>query len=351
MNHRILFQLPHESSIYAGRTIHNAYKNAAKICGYEFKFLTANDNFDKVMNLYEPTILFTSSHFYYQRYLDEKRLLHYRKNGLFVVAWVESWISGIAKSRINEGKSLKDNKKIIKRIKEDNFADLYISPVEQYDLRMVEFEAKLGVPYKTVPLAADSTEIYSEYDQKYVSDICFIGTNLPQKKDGFKEYLFPLKNCYDLKIYGQDWNRKDKLFGWIQKAGQLLNIKKLAEIQKPKLEISDERKIYSSSAISVNIHENYQVSFGGDCNERTFKIPMAGGFQVCDDINCLSDYFKIDEEIITAKNSNEWYEKIDFYWRNPELRIKIAENGMKRVCKEHTYVNRIKSITSSCIKK
>ena len=84
-------------------------------------------------------------------------------------------------------------------------------------------------------------------------------------------------------------------------------------MRRPKLELEDEGRIYKSSTISVNIHEDYQREFGGDCNERTFKIPLCGGLEITDDVACIRKYFKEGEEIIIAKNKDDWIEKIDYY--------------------------------------
>jgi spore maturation protein CgeB len=112
----------------------------------------------------------------------------------------------------------------------------------------------------------------------------------------------------------------------------------------PSLKLEDERKIYSSSIISLNIHENYQKKFGGDCNERTFKIPACGGFEITDYVKCIGKYFKDGKEIIMAKNKDDWFDKIDYYIKNPEKRISIIENGRKVVMRKHTYHNRVKQL-------
>ena len=108
--------------------------------------------------------------------------------------------------------------------------------------------------------------------------------------------------------------------------------------------MSDERKIYNSSVISINVHEEYQRKFGGDCNERTFKIPLAGGFEISDDVACLKKYFKEGEEIVIAKDKKDWFEKINYYMKNPEKRNTIIEAGKQRVLKEHTYKNRVEQM-------
>ena len=115
-------------------------------------------------------------------------------------------------------------------------------------------------------------------------------------------------------------------------------------LQKPKLKLEDERKIYSASKICINVHEDYQKEFGGDCNERVYKILLAKGFEITDNVACIKKYFKEEKEIIIAKDKNDWFKKIDYYMQHPEERKRIAEAGYTKVLKEHTYHNRINKI-------
>ena len=102
----------------------------------------------------------------------------------------------------------------------------------------------------------------------------------------------------------------------------------------------DELTIYRSSAVSVNVHETYQRLAGGDCNERTFKIPLAGGFEVSDDVACIRRYFEADAEIVLASSPADWRERVVHYLRHADERQPIIEAGRRRVLRDHTYHNR-----------
>lgn len=209
---------------------------------------------------------------------------------------------------------------------------------------MAGLEKTTGFKHYTILLAADKTMHFPEYSDKFRADISYIGTYLPEKRRFLKEQVFPLKKRYDVKIYGQGWTFFDRVKGFTQKVGQYFNIPYLRSLQKAKLNLEDERKIYSSSTISINIHEDYQKRFGGDCNERTFKIPICGGFEITDDVACIRKYFEEGKEIIIAKNRNDWFEKIDYYMKNPDKRLPIIEAGRKKVLEKHTYHNQVEQI-------
>jgi glycosyltransferase involved in cell wall biosynthesis len=334
--------MPSTETIYANRTIYNGFKNAFTSLGHEFFVLTSEDNLADALEKIKPDIFMTSSHNYYLKFLDLNLLKKYRENGMVMFTKIDFWSSPLGRLRINEAKSLKNEKEKVEMIKTGLLGDVFFHVVEQDDKRMEGFEKETGKKFETVLLAADKTILYPEYDKKFAADISYIGTNLPEKRKKFKEWLFPLKKRYLVRIYGQDWTFKDKILGLIQKFGQYYNIHFLKGIQKPKLNLEDERKIYSSTKICANLHEDYQTKYG-DLNERFFKIMACKGFQLTDYVPSMARYFK-PSEIAWAKDKEEWFEKIKHYMENDKERKKIAEKGYKKVMKFHTYHNRVGQI-------
>lgn len=339
---KILFHLPNPDTVYAGRTIYYGYKHAFEDLGYEFRTLTPDSNQIQLLEQYKPDILMTSMGSLIFKFLDLNLVKKQKKQGMKVFINTPSWKSPMSKLRINEVPGISGNKDYVELIKSGNFGDVYYNVCEQGDPRMEGFEKITGYRPYTILLAADKTVLEkSKLNKKFISDISFIGTNLPEKRKYLEENIFPLKENYNLKLYGQDWTTVDKMFGWIQRGGQYFNVPYLRSIQKPRLSLEDEGNIYASSIISINVHEDYQRKFGGDCNERTFKIPIAGGFEITDNVACIRKYFKEGEEMVIAKNKKDWYDKSVFYMKNPEARSSIIEAGRKRVLKDHTYHNRV----------
>jgi spore maturation protein CgeB len=337
---KILYHFPNVQSVYAYRTIYNGFKNAFLDLGHDFRVLTASDDLVATLDDFEPDIFITASHFLYRKYVDYSLLKTYRDKGLVVFTKIDYWNAPSSAKRLSEAKGMKDDAEVLSLIKDNLLGDVYFSVVEQEDKRMEGFKEVTGHEYYTIPLAADKTVLKHIFDQKFVSDVSYIGTYLPAKKKSFDELVFPLRNKYKLSLYGQDWTLFDRGRGWVGRFGQLFNIPFLRSVQKPKLQLDDEAKIYSSSIVSINIHEEHQHEFGGDCNERTFKIPLCGGFEIVDEVACIHKYFEVGKEIIVAKNKKDWYEKIDYYIKNPDARLSIIQAGMERVLKDHTYNNR-----------
>lgn len=341
---KIIYHIPFLGTLSAGRTIYYGYKNAFEDLGHDFYSFTATDDLTELLDKVQPDIFITATHFYNKKFLNFDILKRYRDKGMKVFVNTSFWNSPINKNRINEGTSLKDDINTVNLIKNGIYGDIYYNVLEQGDYRMDGFENNTGYKIHTIPLAADKITLKDDFKDKFKADISFIGTYLAQKRDYFNEYVFPLKKKYDLKLYGQDWTILDRSLGFVQKVGQYFNFPVIKSIRKPKLQLEDEGSIYASSTISINVHEDYQREFGGDCNERTFKIPFCGGFEITDDVACIQKYFKVGEEIIVAENKQDWFDKINYYIKNPEKRMDIIHKGKLRVGKEHTYHNRVNKI-------
>jgi len=340
---RILYHMPHLKTIYAGRTIYAGYKHAFEDLGHQFLPLTAASNQSELLAEFRPDILITSLGRYHLKYLDIDLIRSYKKSGLKVFVWLPFWKSPLSKTRVNEVRGVEKNHQL-RTVIESGLGDVFFNQCERGDPRMEGFEEATGYRHYAIPLAADKMMHFPEYAKKFKADISYLGTYLPEKRDFIKKQVLPLKKKYDLRLYGQDWALKDRLAGGGQKMGQYFNLPWLNSLQKPKLQLEDERKIYASSLVSLNVHENYQRKFGGDCNERTFKIPACGGFEITDDVACIGKYFKEGEEMIIAKDKNDWFDKIDFYIKNPDKRLGIIEAGRKRVLRDHTYHNRVEKL-------
>jgi spore maturation protein CgeB len=342
---KFLTYIPHANTIYAGRSITQGYKNAILDKGFEWSLLTADTpDSSSFLFSYQPNIILMSLSRYVLKYLDIDAVKEIKKRGAKVFVSIPFWSSPLHRSRINETPGLSDNSALLDFIVKDRIGDVYYNVCEQGDPRMDGFEKFTGYKHYTIPLAADKVILKSIYDENFKADISYVGTNLSQKREYFKKMLFPLAQSYDLKLYGQDWTLQDKILGWIHRGGQYFNIPFLKNIQKPKLQLEDEAIIYKSSTVSINIHEDYQRKFGGDCNERTFKIPLCGGFEISDYVACITKYFEVGKEIVVAENKDDWFDKIDYYIKNPDRRIAIIEAGRSRVLQEHTYHKRVEAM-------
>ncbi|MCP4649293.1 MAG: glycosyltransferase [PVC group bacterium] len=334
---RILYQIPSLESVYAARFIYEGYKDAFLDGGHEFKPYTAQANLGEMLDEFNPHIFISSLCQYSLKFLDLALLKKHRDKGLVFFNQIQPW-----KKQNDEycGEGLESQPYLVNLIKDGLAGDVFFYYLPHDHELMQGFTETTGYPLHTVLLAANKKLFFYEYDQKYQADISYVGSLLKNKKVFIKDHLFPLMKKYKVKVYGSDWNLVNKLQGYMQKVGQYFNIEPLKHVRKIDLPIEDERKVYSSSLISLNIHLDGQRKFGSDFNERTFKIIASGGFEICDNVAVLRKYFN-DQELVVANNTKDWFEKIDFFIKNPDKRIPIIEAGKKKILAEHTYEHRV----------
>jgi spore maturation protein CgeB len=340
---KIAYHYPAEHTIYAQRTIYHGFKHAFADLGHEFLTYGPSDDLAEFMDHHQPDLFITASHFFYRKQLDYRLLRAYRDRGMTLLTKVDFWTSPLA-HRVNEARSMSEDMVVRRLIADGLLGDHFFSVVEQGDRRMDGFEQATGMPFATVPLAADRTLLPAELDPRFECDVAYVGTWLPAKQRFFEQALYPLRDLCDVRILGQDWSRIERLIGVAQRAGQYFNLPGLRSLQRPTMTLTDELSVYRSAQISVNVHEEYQRQFGGDCNERTFKIPLAGGFEVTDGVACISRYFEPGSEIVIATDPADWREKVLHYLRHPEERLRIIEAGRARALRDHTYHNRAQAL-------
>lgn len=344
---KFLYHIPSVNTINAGRTYFEGYRNATLDLGHSFKPLTADDDLKDIISKYKPNIFITGLSHYNLKYLDLETLKNAKKKGLKVFVNVPFWKSPISKLRLNETGGISNNQDWIKLISSGMFGDVYYNICEQGDERMAGFEKNTGYKPQTLLLAADKLlaqqKLHSNF--KFKADLSFIGTYLPERRAFMKRCVFPLKSHYnyDLKLFCQDLTFVDRSLNAIQKVGQYFNIPYLKSFKKNNVTFEEERIILQSSTICLNFHENYQKKYG-DFNDRTFKIPAYGGFEITDNVPTIRRYLKDGKEIVIANNDTDWFEKIEYFLKNPNKRLPIIKAGNKKVLKYHTYHNRVEQM-------
>jgi spore maturation protein CgeB len=90
--------------------------------------------------------------------------------------------------------------------------------------------------------------------------------------------------------------------------------------------------------VVINIHH---PQFRLGTSLRTFAIAAGGAFQLVDMRPGVERFFVPGEEIATYSTAEELREKALFYLANETARARIARAGRERVCREHTYTNRL----------
>ena len=190
-------------------------------------------------------------------------------------------------------------------------------------------EQSISVLY--LPYAADITTLQPlEFQEIPINDFLFIG-NLAHRKKGnlpLLDRLFQKIDPQRVEVFGDPlWQKRYHI------QSQILP-----------LDPSWHQR-YQQAAIAPNLHSWRQKKRMIQVNNRTFDIPLYGGFQITD--HPLAAKFFDPNEICIASTPAEFQERFFYYLQRPEQRKKQIEAARLRLCQDHSYFNRIAAIFDS----
>ncbi len=157
-------------------------------------------------------------------------------------------------------------------------------------------------------------------------DAAMVGGFWPYKATNLIPWVFPLchpSSGLSVKIFGNSpWPIPNYL-------GQLSQ--------------EDERALYSTASVCINISEPHSTSFkmGWDTIERPYKLLACKSFVVSDYVPEMANEIFGNREIVYATTPAEFKELIQYYVSNPELRTQFTERGYNKVIADHTYFDRV----------
>jgi len=179
-----------------------------------------------------------------------------------------------------------------------------------------------------LPMSSYDSRIVNCKNKKiYTYEISFIGSlahHTYANRVDILKYL--IKNQINISIWSPDseyiYEHEDLLKHYMGKIGR-----------------SDIAKVYSESKIVLNIHA---ISMPGGGNMTTFEALGSGAFMLID--NFMPAWLKEEKEVVKYNNKEDLLFKITYYLDQDKKREEIAENGYKRVLKDHTIMKRFEQI-------
>ncbi len=340
---KVLYNILNPFGIGADRWIYEGYKHAFMAAGHEFHVVTERDDLPAVTERIQPDLFildFLPFMDYCRRVKDipPEFLQTLRNRGTKIFCGVTV---GMDREQDTPDKI--------------GFFRKYLPAVDVYFCNYApEAAAKFEELYREkiyfFPHAADTSRYFpSKPEARFACDIAFLGSFYTDKRLQFEQLFLPLMKKYRVRVYGSGWTLKSKILRVISGVARRLRIgwlMKIANRNRVSISMDDERKLYASAKICVNIHEYYRDgTTKGFSNEREFKVPASGGFELTDYIPGMERYFELGKEIVAVRSAQEWFEKIDYYLKQDDERKKIQEAGTARVLREHTYSHRVKQLT------
>lgn len=197
------------------------------------------------------------------------------------------------------------------------------------DLKSIGQPNALYLPLAAQPDFHKPMELTPVEQRKFGSEVSFMGAGYPNRRVAFRELV-----SRDFKIWGNEWDGDHVL-------------EPLVQLKGARVSPEDCVKIFNATKINLNLHSSVQADklvTGGDfVNPRTFELAACGAFQLVDKRTLMADAFA-DDELATFTSMKDLIEKIDYYSANAEKRKQVAAKSRKRVLKDHTYVNRMRSL-------
>jgi spore maturation protein CgeB len=232
-------------------------------------------------------------------------------------------------------------------LRDDDIADLYFGERERE--QMEPFQLETGKRYHVIPNAANPALHYPVPPVPgYRYDIVYLGANLRKKRWFAEHVLRPLRREYRVGVFGPGWSARDQVLRAGSRFSRLAGAFGAAKaIDRIRITVPPEaeRALYSSAAVSLNFHEREDDGSQPHyiVNQRTFKIPACGGFQICDEVPAISRYFGADEIVMVPLDPGEWIARIQYFLRHAEEREAIRAKGAQRALRDHLSTNRVKA--------
>ena len=339
---KILYHINDFEYNSAQRWIFDAWKSGFEARGHSFHSASSGVDLEEKIKSVEPNLIMTDLGMLKLPH-DLKNLKLAKARGIQIATWVHWPLT-------KEFMHLSD-------IFKQDFSTIYFGEREDCGY---EFYRDTNLEYVCIPNSARvDKHILGSYREDLACDVLYVGTRLPHKKWFEKNVLNELKRCtnYKVVVVGLGWSRMDFFMRALRKFFKLCGFMKAADfIGKFTIKLSeeDERDMYASAKICLNFHErepdgtqpHYIV------NQRTFKVPACGGFQIVDDVRAIGNYFKNGEEIIMLPlNKQQWMDTINFYINREDLRKKIAMQGHIRSRSDHLATNRVDQLVSELRKR
>ncbi len=200
------------------------------------------------------------------------------------------------------------------------FVDKYIVEELKNDLKLNTY----FLPQACYPKYHNKVELTVKDLEKFACDIANAGNMYPSRIALYKQL-----QKYDLKMWGSPpavWAKDNSLHKIMQ--NQVVHN-------------HEKSKAFNAAKIVLN---NLHPAVINGVNKRTFEIDGCGGFQITKYRPIVESLFENDKEIVTYSKFDELIEKIDYYLNHENERKIIAEAGMKRAHKDHTYEVRLKEM-------
>lgn len=176
---------------------------------------------------------------------------------------------------------------------------------------------------------------------EFTCDVAYVGGRWPYKGNNIDQFILPLLNE---RTAPQIKNRKVNVHiygnqGW-QGVAQYRGLAADADV----------KDIFASAGCCPNVSEPHSNIWGFDVVARPFKVALAGGLPILDNVTSLIDCYssvgdgKREFLLPTYDNYPSLCEEIVFLNDRPDIRAGYIKSAYEHTIRYHTYFNRVTSL-------
>ncbi|MBV6519358.1 MAG: hypothetical protein DCC43_11010 [Candidatus Brocadia sp.] len=152
----------------------------------------------------------------------------------------------------------------------------------------------------------------------------------------------PVPRDIPVSFIGQCYGIRPHIIAWLKEHGIIVNTYGRGWLS-AEISSQDMNAIYSRSLINLGFGFIGNSSVTG-LKGRDFEVPLMGGLYLTTYNQALEDHFTIGEEIACYRNEVELRTQLSYYITHPDIALKIGASGRVRCLRDHTWINRFKTI-------
>jgi spore maturation protein CgeB len=176
-----------------------------------------------------------------------------------------------------------------------------------------------------LPAAGDAGIVPVQPDERFGSDIAFIGTGYDPAR---ARLLLEVAARFDLRVWGEGWDRWRNEIRWTGRS----------------VERRDFAAVCSTARITLGINPTRAAGGVSYTSDRTWMVMLAGGFYLAQKTPGLASMLRDHEHCAFYDSAESCVEKCGFYLGLGPEREQIRREGESFVRRYHTYDQRLPNL-------
>jgi len=304
---RVMIHVPSPQSSMGGASLFCNWVDGLRFLGLETAGLPWGSDTTTAIELFRPTVLFTSDHSTYTDQFDWDFIRRYRARAPLALVMTAS----------HEHDRNTPNVVRLEQAQRRGVSFFVSFREPEYIQAWLGEWRERGFEVVSIPFAANPLIYFYVPTTEKPLDYVFLASSNPAKLGRYRQYLLPIFRRYRGVVNGPGWGQ-DQLI----------------------LTRDYHRFLYAMAAIGINLHIPVSLEQFSEVNERTYILACCGLFQLTDAPKTLHRLFKPDA-IVSADTPSAYREAFDFYLHRPEARLPFILKGMECIYTGHTVFHRM----------